>query len=926
MNAIAIRRVFWWLCVAVLSISQHSLAQQITGHIAGRVVDAETGEPVVGANVVVAGSVRGAAADTNGAFVIRSLPPGEYTLFISAVSYARKVMTGVIVEADVTSRIDVGLASEAIVAQEVVVEGKAPASYEGGLLALRRQRAMISDGVSAEQIKRSGDNTAGDVLRRVSGISIIENKFVYVRGTGERYNRAVLNGAALPGAEPEKRAFAFDLLPVNLISHTVVTKSFTPDVPGDIAGGFVEISTVDFPPDLTGSVQLSSAFVGRTSFRSFSSYRGGSLDYLGIDDGTRSLPSSFPADLSDPALSAEQLRQAARSLTNVWSPRELRAPLSRNFSFSLGDAVGFLGVPLGYVTSVSYRTGFESSRIQRREFEATGEHRFSYDGAQSTQSTLWGGVFNLSAVFPDQSVVSFKNTYSLSAEDQVTTMQGNQFTDSGAEQRMTALRFLSRSMYSGQLLGEHRGLVVPGSRFHWRLSYSRADRKEPDYRRVTYARPIGSDGPFAAVLGFQANLKNGGRFYSDLVDHTVSGETNIALPFENGTFKVGAAFERGNRIFTSRLIGIIVNGRGNGYTDEFLYYLPLETIFSPENFRQNGFSIDEYRNGTNNYTADQNLAAGYVMIDVPVIPVDRALRLVTGVRLERISQAVHSLDVSGRKPLEVARTDLDILPSLNLTYSPSQRWSVRAAYARTLNRPELRELAPFAYFDFATQTSVRGNTGLQASTIHNFDLRLETFPGTGEALSLSLFHKTFINAIEKVVVSGSALGSERTYANSTRALNRGAELEGRLSLSHLTPSLSDFFIRANYTRVWSIVDVPATQTTQGRVGRPLQGQSPYTINLGLEYVPAAVQTSAQVLYHVSGRRIAEVATAYQEDVVEEPRPMLDLIVTTGVTEKLRVKLIWKDILARDLVYTQAGRTARRDTKNSTISAGCAYEF
>jgi outer membrane receptor protein involved in Fe transport len=899
---------------------------QQTGIVSGCVIDAETGEPIIGANVVVKNTTRGAATDLGGCFVIPSLSPGEYELVISSVSYARKRITGVRVTSGSRVEINVALAPEAIVAEEVIVEARASASYQGGLLALQRKAPTIGDGISAEQIKRSPDATSADALRRIPGISIVENKFVFVRGIAERYSRAVLNGAPLPGGEPEKRSFAFDLIPTNLIDHATILKSFTPEVPGDVSGGYVQINTIDFPSDLTGSAQFSATAVGKTTFNPYHSYHGGSLDYLGIDDGTRKLPAGFPGNLSDPGLSPEALHTAARSLKNIWAPRTKRAPLNRNFSISLGDGARLFGTALGFVAALSYRTGFESSRMMINEYEASNELRFSYNGRQSSQTTLWGGLFNLSYKFSNRNKISLKNTFSMTAQDQVSILEGFQFTDAGAEQRLTALKFVSRSVYSGQLSGEHSFETYPATQLQWRLSYSRASYSEPDYRRVTYARPLGSQEPFSAVLGFQANLKNGGRFYSVLLDHALGGGLDVEFPLGEGKIKTGFQAEYLQRGFSSRLIGIITNARGNGYTDQYLYQLPLERIFAPENFRPNGFSLDEYSNGTNNYSADAFTGAAYAVANIPLTPLDRDLRFIGGVRLERVAQLVHSFDLSGRKPIEIGVSRVDLLPSVNLVYGLDRWTNVRAAYAQTVNRPELRELAPFTYFDFSTQTSVRGNASLQPSSVQNFDLRFEHYPSTAEILSAGVFLKQFKNAIEKVIIAGSALGSERTFANAARATNYGFEVESRLSFRYLSASLSDFSLGLNYTRVASSVDVPATETTQGRRGRPIQGQSPYVLNIGLSYAPPDRRPSMQILYNAIGARIIEAATAYEEDLIEEARGVVDAVIAMAVSNNLQLKMSCRDILARDRVLRQGGRLARKDSKNPSVSLGLSYEF
>ncbi|HEY4611354.1 MAG TPA: TonB-dependent receptor [Bacteroidota bacterium] len=915
-----------WIAFHAFVLTSLAVGQTTTdGKIIGYVIDSETSEPIIGANVFLEGTMKGAATDIEGKFTIANVTPGTYTLIISVVSYTKQRIENLTVAEAQMVQLNIVLKPEVIQTQEVVVEAKAVLSYEGALLTQQKKAASISDGISAEQIKRSPDATSSDALKRITGVSIVDNKFVFVRGTPERYSNTMLNGAAVASTEPDKKAFAFDILPSHLIENSVITKSFTPDLPGDFAGGLVRLNTIDFPPALTVRVSAASSFNTQSTFKPFMTYHGGNSDYLGIDDGTRSLPGTFPNNLNG-SFSADDLQQHARTLKNEWGARRRNAPLNNNFSISFGDGVTLLGSNFGFITALTYRSAFENAEIERNEFEASGEPRFKYRGDQSTYAVSWGALGNLSYKISDYHKFSIRNTYSRSADDEATEFTGIQYTDIGAEQKHTALRYVSRSIYTGQLTGEHFLPFLNGTQAEWKVFYSASERHEPDYRRLIYFREAGSNDPFNASLGFQANLKNGGRFYSDLNDAARGFAIDLHTPLSSAKVKFGTLVDRKDRDFSSRLIGMIVNGRGNGFTDNKLYTLPIDQIFAPENFRRNGFSIDEYQNGTNNYTAGQTVAASYAMVDFPFALWGSEFRLIAGARIEHSKQNVYSRDVSGSNNITVELTDTDVLPSVNVVYSLSQQANIRIAYSQTVNRPELRELAPFAYFDFNTQTSVRGNENLKRSLIRNYDVRFELFPRAGEILSASLFYKSFSNAIEQVVVTGSALGSERTFMNADAARNYGIEIEGRVGLGFLGEVVEDFSIRANYSRITSSVDVVATETTVEKRNRPLQGQSPYMLNLGLSYENPNVGTAVNVLFNRFGRRIVEVATAYEEDVIEQPRSVIDIVVSQPLWERYELKLSLKDLIAQEQLFLQGDKRARANQKGTSYSLGISFKL
>lgn len=901
------------------------LEAQTKGSITGKVIDKTTGEELIGANVTLLGTLYGAATDIEGKYNIIGIEAGTYEIQVSVISYAKTKIPNVVVKGGEKTFINVALEPAEISFDEVVVESKADNSYEAALLNQRKRSESISDGISAEQIKRGPDVTTSDALKRVTSVSIIDDKFVFVRGTSERYSNALLNNSILPSTEPDKKSFAFDLLPSNLLDNTIITKSFTPDKPGDFSGGLVQLNTIDFPDQLKINIGLSATYTENTSFKNFITYNGGKFDFLGIDDGTRKIPDLIPSDLAKNGYSTPQILEFAKSFNNNWATKSLKAPINSGFTISISDGTTLLGQNFGFVAAFSYKNNYSFSRIERNEYESDNSNRFSFSGNQSKYSTLWGGLLNISYKFSGHNKVSFKNTYSRTSDDEVAELIGAQYSDAGSDQIQTAIRFTERYVLSSQLTGEHLIPSFNNLSIEWRANISSSERSEPDYRRIIYSKPIGEDVPYSALLGFQVNQKNGGRFFSDLEEKTRGVGTDLTLPLENVKLKFGTSFDTKNRDFSSRLFGVIINAPGNGFTDYNLLYLPKEKIFSSENFRKNGFSIQEYLNGTNNYRADQSIISGYFMADLSVMIANNELRLIGGVRLENSDQTINSRDLSDQKDFFVQLRKTDILPSINLIYKLSNSTNIRTAFSQTVNRPELRELAPFAYFDFYTQTSIRGNENLRRAIIKNYDLRIESYPNIGGMLSASLFYKDIKDAIEQVVVTGSALGSERTFLNSNHAKVYGIELEGRISLGNYFSFLEGFSFTGNYSWIKSLVDVEGSETTIARQNRPLQGQSPYVVNVGINYSNSTTGTEISLLYNRIGERIVEVATAYEEDITELPRDIIDLTITQSI-KIFEVKLSIKDLLGKDQKFMQGNNLARLDSRNRSISLGISYKL
>ncbi|MDP2304287.1 MAG: TonB-dependent receptor [Ignavibacteria bacterium] len=898
---------------------------QTNGVLTGKVIDSETGEAIIGANVFLENTSLGAATDLDGKYYIKSIPSGTYTIVFSYITHTTQKIQNIVITSNETKQLDIALKQNVIEVDEVIVQATASNAYESALLNQQKKSSSISDGISAEQIKRAPDATSGDALKRVTGVTINENKFVFVRGTSERYSVALLNNATLPSTEPDKKTFAFDLLPANLLENTVITKSFTPDNPGDFSGGLVKVNTIDFPSKLTINLSYSTSYSENTNLNNFTTYSGGKTDFLGIDDGTRTLPSSFPAKFNS-SYKPDEVVGFAKLLNNNWKKESTKAPLNQSFLFSIGDGTSLIGQEFGFIAALSYKSSYQNSELQRNEYESSGEKRFEYNGLQSSYTVLWGGLLNFSYKISDLHKISFKNTYSRTADDETTFLKGFQFSDAGSEQEQTAFRYVEREVYSGQFSGEHHFKSLNDSKLQWRFNHSSTLRNEPDYRRVIYGREIGSSDPMNVVLGFQANLKNGGRFFSYLKEFSNSGGTDYSIPIDQFKIKTGLNYDYRFRSFNSRLIGVIVNAPGNGYTDYSIYTMPLEEVFSPDNFRKNGLSIDEYRNGTNNYDANQTTGAAYLMAEFPVYFLGKELKIVGGFRFESSEQKVSTMDLAETNPIFINLKKNDILPSLNLTYRLSESTNIRFAYSNTVNRPELRELAPFIYYDFATQTSLRGNENIKRALIKNYDIRFEIYPGFGEFLSASLFYKDMTDAIEQVVISGGSLGSERTFMNADKAINYGFEIEARASLVHIADLLSNFSVNSNYTWIKSDVTLYQTETTIARTGRPLQGQSPYSINTGISYQNMETGTNVNLLYNRIGTRIIEVANAYEEDVVEKPRDLIDFSVTQRLIQDVDLKFTAKDILGKEQIFLQGDKIARKNSKVSSYSLGISVKI
>ena len=893
---------------------------QTPGTLAGTLLDAETGETLIGATVAVPGSARGTTTDLDGNYRLQ-LPAGMVTVTFSYVGYDAQTVEGVTIVAGQTLRIDRQLALSSAGLGEVVVQAAAieATNTDESVLAIQARAPAILDGISAQQIRRSPDANSGEALRRVTGVTVTSGKFVTIRGVPERYNTTLLNSAPVPSTEPDRRAFAFDLIPSNLLANVLVAKTATPDLPGDVAGGVLELTTVDFPEALTISASVSTGISNATGET--------------IQTGTPSaLPAGLPANIGGPDVTDAQRADFGRALSGGFVLGQETGGVRPSASFSVGGSQ-MTGVGrIGAVGAVSYRSGYAFNTAVRREVEASGESRFDYSGTQAGYGETTGGLLNLAWRPTPLNSFSFKNFYNRTRDDNVTQFTGFNAGD-GNNIRETAIQRSTRTLYSGQLSGSHFAPAFFRSEANWTLFGGRTTRDEPDNRRITYAQPSDDlTAPFRVLVGPTVTIGSGGRFFSNLGEDTYGGRLDFGASLGAARFKTGLWVEQRDRDFTSRLVGVTIPNRGFDFA---LLELPMDSVFAPQNFGSlnkpgcdvnpngfgcRGFLLSELQNGGNDYTAGQDVTAGYLMVDTPVSPVSRRLRFVGGLRLEHSVQRLESTTFNST-PISLRAPNTNLLPSFNLAYDLGRRTNLRAAYSRSINRAELRELAPFAFYDYELQTTIYGNDSLRQATINSYDLRLETFPGAGQLLSASVFYKRFTDPIERAIVPGVSLNAERTFVNAEVADNYGFEVEGRYGLGVVTPLLSESNVLVNYTRVISNVNQQATAFAAARTGRPLQGQAAYAINLGLNLVAPHYGTAFTALYNRLGSRIVEVSSLLEADVVEAPRDLIDLSLSQPVMGRYTLRVNVRDLLNKNQEFLQGTATTRSDLRGRSISFG-----
>ena len=887
------------LFILSLFISTEVFAQ--TGKIVGRITDKELAEELIGASVAVVGTSTGALTDLDGNFSI-SLKPGTYSLRISYIGYQSKTIKGIEVKVGEASRQDVEMTSEGIQAQEIVVEAELNTATEGALLTERRKSLSVSDGISAEFIKKTPDSDAGDAIKRTTGVSVMDGKYVFVRGLGERYSNTQLNGVNIPSPEPEKKVVPFDIIPANLIDNIVTVKTFLPDQPGTFAGGLVRIKTKEFPDEFQARIGISGGLNSNVHFNNISTYDGGSLDFLGIDDGTRELPSSVGDLTRGSVFGSTRAAELAKFDNNIFLPSSGKYSPNQSYSVAIADQINFNDLPIGYIANLTYSKS-SSYKEQDSFFPSSEANSFRYDwgSAIAKYDVNWGGVLNFTTKLNNDNKVGIKTTYNRTSEDEVTVAQGFQKQpDPSQLLRSTRLRFVERQMWSSQLSGNHYLSGFAKSEFEWKVQYASAKRYEPDNRETFYV--YDEDKEF---FTFDDRSKRNFRFFSELDDNEYDVIGDLTVPFKqwNGyksRLKIGGLFTSKSRDFVARRFAYIAR---NVTAIEGL--APNE-LFVPENVESGIMGFEETTSPTDDYTADEKILAGYALVELPLI---RNLRFIGGARVENNDIVVNSMKI-GDVPVSGGFDETNILPSLNMIYELNEQMNIRGSFSQTIANPELRELAPFQFDNYRTATV--GNPYLKQTKILNYDLRWEWFPKFGELVAISLFYKDLDKPLEAIIIDGVGTKPLSTTVNGNSAVNYGMELEIRKNLGFVTSTLDNFNFTFNLTLVNSeisqggqatILDPNTSEplvlilpSLSGK--RKLQGQSPYVVNFNLAYNNPESGLSGMLLYNIVGERIYEISGNQNllNNFLEQPRHQLDLSLGKTISDKIKAKLNVKNIL------------------------------
>jgi hypothetical protein len=904
--------------------------------IKGTVTDSKNNGPLTGVVISVTGTTKGAVTDIDGKYEIAGMNNGNYEVVFTYATY-KTYTQAITITAGTDVVLDMKMMPELTELKGGEVRSARITYTENAVINEIKASSTVVSGTSAAQITKTMDRNAADVVKRIPGVTIQDDRFIIIRGLPDRYNTVFLNDAATPSSESDKRAFSFDMIPAGLIDRVLIFKTPSPELPGDFAGGMVKVYTSSLPETNKITFSLQTSRREGTTGTDFNYNNPTKTDWMAKDDGSRNIPGIIPDFIStkDPNYKTN-IAAWSKAFGNDWvvnstkANPDMRASLAASNVFKLGK------VKIGNTIGGSYSNTFVNYHTQRQDWDSIAKV-YNYDDQRSANTIAAGGLDNL-GIAVGSSKIEFKNLYNQVATTAITLRKTIRDTANIADkdEKAYSMAYENRRSYAGQLTGTHKN-KADTRKYTWALGMTDLVKNQPNRRVMKYVKdPTQSDSFYKAQLTTGVDILNGGRFYAKLTERAYSFNhqfTQTVKVNEHFAFDVSAGdyVEYKTRKFKIRQLGY---GVKSGKVGESLKYLPINEIFADSNVDgDKKFKIGESTNLYDEYDGSNTLVTGFVSVKVPA---GKHVSILGGVRYEDNTQAIKA--VVNTDTIEPSIRTKFLLPSVNATYNLNEKNLLRVAYGKTLNRPEFREWAPIFYYDFDELSGYKGsmfpttasrnkknNQGdtLKVAQIQNLDVRYELYPSAGEMIQIGGFYKSFKDPIQKVLVPSSSFGDNRTFTfiNADKAYCYGVELDLRKNLTQIdkwlgTEVFSDFTLVGNLTLAKSRFQVDTTVVNGSITNAPLQGQSPYIINAGVFYQSEKNGLQGSLLYNVSGPRMYAIGTddAGGESLGEMQFQSLDFTLAKSFLKHYGVNIGVQNLLNSRMWFM---KDANRDNKFSS---------
>ncbi len=903
--------------VVLLLFSNIIIAQSISGYV----LDNSSKDPIAFVNIRINHSNKGCTTDFDGKFFINNCNEKD-TLYISVIGYKSLVIQVADIPTNQRNNFTIYLSKQDEILEIVEIKSTKIDNNQIALLSSIKNNTIITTGVSQEIIAKYKESTSTDVVKRLPGITM-QNQFIIVRGLSARYNNIYLNNVKAPSMEADQRSFSFDLIPAQFIDYIHIYKSPFSDFSSIFGGALVEIKLREDIDKNSFSFALGQSINPLTTFKDFQYYGENSNLLLPIKN-VFSLPSNFPSNIVNS--SNENRLQIDKTLNRIWTPSNATAPTNTNLSLAYSfhkkiKKIDLYSNIMLYSNSTFNTTTFEragynnyNSFLDRPDtnfyfLDTTYESRY-LNSALATINTIFNNSsLNLILLFTDITL------------DKITWREGRDYYG-GINIRGNEMLYKKRNIFLSELSGKHK--LGKNTDLHWFGSITTTSMSQPDNKRLTWIRNDQEDndryGQYAMNFMFTANPAMSGRLFQNLTENEYSAGAKliekIKIKDYDGNIHLGIFASKLERSFEARNFGYRIANVMQFDWD--MAYLPTEQIFT-DNYinNSNGIILDEITNPSDSYTADETNYSIYTAWQQKF----HRFSWYIGLRTEYNSMRLNSYTTDATNPpmdedkVNYENPMLFFSPSLAIGYDINEKMKIKFNFGKTYDKPQFREIAPYAFYDYEAKAVIIGNPDLQNATINHFNLRYEYYFSLDELFSFDIFYKTFQNAIEyKIIPAGTGL--QYSYQNVPNATAIGVESEIHKKI------LPWMFAIANVSLIKSNVMFKNESIENDRM---LQGQSPYVVNGGLFFQFDSIDLQAAILYNVFGKRIAFVGDPYTNnpDVYELPYHNLKFNISKTFAHKFTIDFQINNILGGNKEFMQieksnAGNDVKLTTEKSVI--------
>lgn len=904
------------------------------GTIRGKVIDQNNLESIIGGNVNILETSNYAATNVDGIFEFKDIAPGSYKINISYVGY-QPLTVEVGVVAGKESFIELQLAPEANQMEAVVVTGRANKRGEVALLSERKNATIVVQKIGAQELDRKGISNVSEGLTKVSGVSMVGDKTLFVRGLGDRYNNATLNGLPIPSTNPDVKVIPLDIFPTSVVENIAVVKSYTSQFYGDFSGGNIDIVTKTYPSQPFLKVGFSTGFNSLSTGKDFLQSPNSNRGFLGFDKNKRSLPQNVA---NAPFYNSYENGNRDPFKVN-WSPQSTVAPLNRGVSVSTGNRFDFQGGQrLGFLLNLSHKAGYSIEDGLSALYNAQQSPRYRYETESFSFKTNTSGLASVSYGPNAHSNYTFTALAVNQSNDEISNnfgVQSDLGTLFGQRNTLTQNTLLSGQLSSNFDFSDQRKLK-------WAVGYTKTIGSTPDRTQNTFSV---NNGQYSFLTN---SVSDNHRFFARLNDQEASGKVEMDFKPSSDSavlksFQVGVDGRYKSRIFDSRQFDAKIGITGNVDPEN------VGDILSDSNLGDGSQSGQWYYQegyyGPNNYRANLAIAAPYVNFNFNWS--DR-WNLVAGLRVEASVQNTDYKTGSDASDLPFRRNTLeniDFLPGATLKYLLTDKSNLLLAASRTISRPLFTEVAPFRYNNASATAEKQGNPGLINTSNYNLDLKYEIYPNVGELMAVSLFGKFLKDPIEMMQVASS--DAMFSYINTDQAVLAGIEVELNRNLGSLFQSaskpLSKMSIGFNGSLLYNKIKLSENRIIENRElgvpvaptsrSRPLYGASPYLINFDYSYKAdwgKNANTTFTMAYNVFGKRLFIAGSEQAGDIYELPAHTLDVNFNTMINKNIGFDLSISNLLNPALLFEQEFLSNNlefsRFRKGVTVGASLSYTF